>query len=561
MADNLVSKFTVNSQGTDIEVKIKDADARNLIAQEISDRSELIKKNESGDTVIETNNKIIETAHDKEENIADTYSRQVNGNSTVNVSGNATEVYSKTFDRTVTGNSNINVSGAATEVYNKTFNKTVTGTTTEQYGAINQTYTGTHTETGTDSFETYSGTKKFKVGVNSFQIEGKSKTIDLFKMENFVWDISAHGAEQNTDCTSIIQEGLNSGMPVFIPTGTWNYTTLVLSGGNTLFGTGNGSTTTSSTLINTGGTGLKVNGKNITIRDLNFENKNTNNNGISIAKDSQFFLIENVTCHLFNNGIYCNSQSWATISNAFCSDNTSAGFRFENEAGATAEPMQVNLINCLAENNNDNGFVFLNNSSVAMSCGTMLNCATFRNTGNGVIYGGTGGIAAVRINNCFFGNDGNSGLTIINAVYPCTISNTQFELAGTSKTGSQDHAATNDGKGIVVTASKSVQLSNCMFHTNSGIGAYVGDDSEAIITGCTFIHNTYNNAERLYDLYLQNSKTVINGNTFKSLKNSVYAATNANGTIIGNYFMEYNEAISASTMVVGYNVGKTGSAL
>lgn len=42
MADNLVSKFTVNSQGTDIEVKIKDADARNLIAQEITDRDNAV---------------------------------------------------------------------------------------------------------------------------------------------------------------------------------------------------------------------------------------------------------------------------------------------------------------------------------------------------------------------------------------------------------------------------------------------------------------------------------------------------------------------------------------
>ena len=50
MADNLVSKFTVNSQGTDIDVKIKDADARNLIAQEISDRSELISKDTDGNT-------------------------------------------------------------------------------------------------------------------------------------------------------------------------------------------------------------------------------------------------------------------------------------------------------------------------------------------------------------------------------------------------------------------------------------------------------------------------------------------------------------------------------
>ena len=42
MAENLVSKFTINSQGTDIDVKIKDDDARNLIAQEISDRDSAV---------------------------------------------------------------------------------------------------------------------------------------------------------------------------------------------------------------------------------------------------------------------------------------------------------------------------------------------------------------------------------------------------------------------------------------------------------------------------------------------------------------------------------------
>ena len=66
MAENLVSKFTINSQGTDIDVKIKDTDARNLIAQEISDRDSAVNtitKNlnkeisdrESADTTI-TNN-------------------------------------------------------------------------------------------------------------------------------------------------------------------------------------------------------------------------------------------------------------------------------------------------------------------------------------------------------------------------------------------------------------------------------------------------------------------------------------------------------------------------
>ena len=66
MAENLVSKFTVNSNGTDIDVKIKDTDARNLIAQEISDRDSAvttitnnlnkeISDRESADTTI-TNN-------------------------------------------------------------------------------------------------------------------------------------------------------------------------------------------------------------------------------------------------------------------------------------------------------------------------------------------------------------------------------------------------------------------------------------------------------------------------------------------------------------------------
>ena len=66
MAENLVSKFTVNSQGTDIDVKIKDEDARNLIAQEITDRSKLIKTDENNNTVIETSNKLIESSQGRE---------------------------------------------------------------------------------------------------------------------------------------------------------------------------------------------------------------------------------------------------------------------------------------------------------------------------------------------------------------------------------------------------------------------------------------------------------------------------------------------------------------
>ena len=83
MAENLVSKFTINSQGTDIDVKIKDEDARNLIAQEIADRSNLIKADENNNTVIETSNKLIEKSSDREINVNGSSAETYNGVKTI----------------------------------------------------------------------------------------------------------------------------------------------------------------------------------------------------------------------------------------------------------------------------------------------------------------------------------------------------------------------------------------------------------------------------------------------------------------------------------------------
>ena len=80
MADNLVSKFTINSQGTDIDVKIKDEDARNLIAQEISDRSELISKDTDGNTNVTSKTGDVSVSG---KNITDTASDNI----TFNVNG------------------------------------------------------------------------------------------------------------------------------------------------------------------------------------------------------------------------------------------------------------------------------------------------------------------------------------------------------------------------------------------------------------------------------------------------------------------------------------------
>lgn len=62
MAENYVSKFVVDSGGTDIDVIIKDSSARSMIAEEITDRNKLIKKVED-DTVIESTENVAISAN------------------------------------------------------------------------------------------------------------------------------------------------------------------------------------------------------------------------------------------------------------------------------------------------------------------------------------------------------------------------------------------------------------------------------------------------------------------------------------------------------------------
>lgn len=56
MADNFVSKFILNSQDNSVDVEVKDKNARTLIAQEVTNRSELISKDSDGNTTVNATN-------------------------------------------------------------------------------------------------------------------------------------------------------------------------------------------------------------------------------------------------------------------------------------------------------------------------------------------------------------------------------------------------------------------------------------------------------------------------------------------------------------------------
>lgn len=117
MADNLVSKFTINSQGTDIDVKIKDADARNLIVQEISDRSELISKDTDGNTNVTSKTGDVAVSGKNITNNATgdvaVSGKNITNNATSNITNTATGISrnATTITDTATGDMALNVNG------------------------------------------------------------------------------------------------------------------------------------------------------------------------------------------------------------------------------------------------------------------------------------------------------------------------------------------------------------------------------------------------------------------------------------------------------------------
>ena len=117
MTENFVSKFDVDVSGTTAEIFVKDAGARSLTAQEIADRSALIKADSSGNTLITTGEKIVESSHDKETTITDTNSTHVDGANTVNIGGPATEVYADTYGKTVSKGATYTYKGLVTSTF------------------------------------------------------------------------------------------------------------------------------------------------------------------------------------------------------------------------------------------------------------------------------------------------------------------------------------------------------------------------------------------------------------------------------------------------------------
>ncbi len=377
------------------------------------------------------------------------------------------------------------------------------------------------------------------------------------------YDISKHGAVADgaTDNTAIIQAGIDSGMPVFIPRGVWGTRQLELKYATKIVGVSDGYANNGSVLKALDSTGsvlhIATGMQKCTVEDISIlgdRATSTQVHGIKIEHNASDYYLHRVYIDHCQIGIYAGSTGWATIESCFVESCYNDAFRFENSADDTnARPLQINLINCLAEKCNGTGYKFLNRQNAVAPAGTMLNCATFKCGERGVIY--YGGFSAVRMTNCFFGNDAIHELYFYGnqSDFTATITNCQFELCGTSTTGiNNEQAATHSGVGVAVAGSGNITLDNCLISGNSANGLIVAG-SKAAILGVNFLNNGVYDSDNRAHIKLSSAIIQIDNCRFNSAYNGIDILSPNDVVILtNNMFERYNVAINqaASTAKV-----------
>ena len=207
MAENLVSKFTVNSQGTDIDVKIKDEDARNLIAQEISDRDSAVT------TITNNLNKEISDRESADTTITNKLNKEISDR--------------ESADTTITNNLNKEISDR-TELISKdsSGNTVVTSTNGALYINTKNPMQYSKPTSGPNFSEFFGYVPMFDVdgvGYNLLTYTENTKKLDTL-LDFYYANVLHYGADPTgvNDSTAAIQTALRSGKKcVVIPPGTY----------------------------------------------------------------------------------------------------------------------------------------------------------------------------------------------------------------------------------------------------------------------------------------------------------------------------------------------------
>lgn len=279
-----------------------------------------------------------------------------------------------------------------------------------------------------------------------------SKAQDIVNVRDF-----GAACDGVTDDTTAINNALATGLTVVIPTATCKITGTLNIGvsGTTFIGQGLQSSvlTSNSTTASMISVGPSV---NVTISGMKLTRSvtATAGSGIVFSGNTEETVLSNLWVEKQFDGITVQTTNYSRAQHIVLSANQDDGWHASNTAGSGS--MQWILDDILSQQNVNRGFLFASVSGPGgMTLGEMSRLYTFANSSFGFLAIGLAGVPinGIRMSNSFFGQDGNSevsldthgGLHVLNKVFT--------ELAGTAATGpTLATAASNAGSGFDISA-------------------------------------------------------------------------------------------------------------
>lgn len=327
--------------------------------------------------------------------------------------------------------------------------------------------------------------------------------VDNLILETVYYNIVEHGADDTgvNDCLSIINDGLASGLTVYIPRGRFKVSgTIHMTTGQSIVGANANdiaNATSGSVIIadNNSSHVIEIDSgaRFVTISNLLLDRNVTDvvsGDGLHVNQTTHIKLY-NITSQNNRYGFYLSATGWSYITDCVAQLNFSHGFMYQNTSISGA--LQWQTRNCLSERNNGSGFVIygIDNTYHVVALGLFDGIATYANGAFGInIYGGDVGVNGYRITNAFLGNDAHGEIRVLSlGAVGGMIENCYLEIAGAAGSG-RDGTGTADplGYGIYVFAnSKDVTISGCHIVSCQGDGIINESDTTSII-GCD-IHN------------------------------------------------------------------------
>jgi len=315
------------------------------------------------------------------------------------------------------------------------------------------------------------------------------------KLQDYVSvkDFGALGDGSTDDLAAINNAFANSDY-VYFPPGNYHVSgTISLTGSKKVIGAARTSVTITNTTADLPTISLAA-GNDIQIQGIALDRSVTataGGDGIYAGNITGQTSITDIFSRRNYHGVVLGPCDYNTFSNSICELNVGCGVLLTNSA--VLGNLQWYLNGVLCQKNGSHGFEYLTaGTAAATSCGSMTNCATFANTGYGVLVSAvsTNPIPAFRMLGGFLGQDGQGEIYLDTFGSNHKISSVYIELCGTSPTGpSLGTPASHVGQNVSITANNAyTTISDCEIVQASYSGVY-DNGLNTTIDNCRILNN------------------------------------------------------------------------